>query len=837
MPRTKYGLFIPDQRLRVLDPSGREEPDELLEFLKSPGRDPFKEEDERDQAKRHEFDDDRWPVVDRFDFLSDSANLHRLCVTELGGVGKSIVLEEIEYLTRSIRPDHLVMRCNLSLIPQDPVGFLHSNSTSLLIKELKKLNIGIGHDSLSMEIENLYSFLQQQLLCGAFTLIVDGIDQLSDVDARTRMESLSDFLDWYPKVTCIIAGRPYSIQRVWENARLGQWNQNSALPLWKFCIIERFAVQRNEYRNPSQAERYLGAEKWSVATHLEANELSLPRTLNVLRRTSIHDAKHSRTASELYWLLIPNTVTESLINISQERDDFDLKTDQVMIVIGAIALIMMIINETPVTALTDINEMKKAIHQHGIMQRINEHLATNHSDKLNFNSLLNRLAEVGDSSLRFEGFQKTRGVVSFIEFSDATIRDFYAAWFAAKYLDGDWANPLAEQFEGWQSKNFYWTKEASFGEDYSRFWKLLCEMPRDLAGESSSDVSFARMLRSVFFGRKKLRSTESMYHAWPELLYRGRYLKSKHFTEIELKDATTRLQSDVWELVFPNEQTLDQSVDSLDPSDPIHALLIEFLSLYPSQLKRDLETENLGVVRRFESGFREFPTGEFRFGVLGEEIREIKTTFQLNAYQTTNEIYKLFDPLHWQAIKPGERSPGKFGYAKDYCPEADCPVVGVTWFDALFFSIWCGGWLPDETQWEGACRGKIGKLNEPHTLYYYGDNQNQNVETAGLKYYGWYRANSRDQTHPVGSFATRPAELNDRLDWLGHPYELYDVHGNVWEWCSDWHELNQTARLVRGGGFSNSGGSCSCSFRYDYDPATAYYDFGVRVARSHRRTS
>jgi formylglycine-generating enzyme required for sulfatase activity len=90
----------------------------------------------------------------------------------------------------------------------------------------------------------------------------------------------------------------------------------------------------------------------------------------------------------------------------------------------------------------------------------------------------------------------------------------------------------------------------------------------------------------------------------------------------------------------------------------------------------------------------------------------------------------------------------------------DCPVESVSWHDANEYAKKVGKRLPTEAEWEYAARG--GSKSKGYT--YSGSN--------GIDAVGWYDDNSDDKTHPVAQ--KQPNELG-----------LYDMSGNVWEWCSD----------------------------------------------------
>ena len=154
------------------------------------------------------------------------------------------------------------------------------------------------------------------------------------------------------------------------------------------------------------------------------------------------------------------------------------------------------------------------------------------------------------------------------------------------------------------------------------------------------------------------------------------------------------------------------------------------------------------------------------------------------------------------------------------------PIVNVSYEDAVAYTNWLSEKmdakyrLPTEAEWEYAARG--GKMSKG--TYYSGG------KSADML--AWFDANSKKQTQPVAS--KNPNELG-----------IYDMSGNVWEWCIDWYGAYESnaqhnpmgpsigvERVMRGGGCYGSAELCRVYIRFSSDPTYINSGDGFRVVLS-----
>jgi formylglycine-generating enzyme required for sulfatase activity len=240
------------------------------------------------------------------------------------------------------------------------------------------------------------------------------------------------------------------------------------------------------------------------------------------------------------------------------------------------------------------------------------------------------------------------------------------------------------------------------------------------------------------------------------------------------------------------------------------------------ELPKKIQTTTVGaqlnvlLTEELIQSFVLVPSGSFTMGSSSDEEgassdeNQVEVTLSQSFWLAKTEVTQA----QWEAVMGSNTSLFK---------GPNLPVENVSWMDAQAFiaklndkQILPQGWkfaLPTEAQWEYACRaGEKGPYSG-----------------GSLDEVGWYKENSDSQTHEVAK--KKPNALG-----------LYDMHGNVWEWCADWYEdtlkggidpvgpSSGDYRVYRGGSWYCDASSCRAAYRSRSYPGIRFNSLGFRPA-------
>ncbi|WP_373478520.1 bifunctional serine/threonine-protein kinase/formylglycine-generating enzyme family protein [Geminocystis sp.] len=231
------------------------------------------------------------------------------------------------------------------------------------------------------------------------------------------------------------------------------------------------------------------------------------------------------------------------------------------------------------------------------------------------------------------------------------------------------------------------------------------------------------------------------------------------------------------------------------------------------------------------------PSGSFMMGSNNNEIGRDKDESPQHLV-SLNSFYVSKYPItqiQWRTVSSFPKMSRVIKHNPSFYKGDNLPVEKVSWLDAQEFckrlSRYTGRTyrLPTESEWEYSCRGNT------KTPFFFGDMITQDFANYDAK-------NNNDSKKNTGKFEKKTTSVDN---FYPNPFGLYDVHGNVWEWCED-HYLNSyiqkpkdgspyqsnmgnQPRVVRGGSWSLSSQYCRSAKRGNYAADSSYNFIGFRI--------
>ena len=762
---------------------------------------------------------DREPALTVLSTLLDAENAKNVVLYDDAGMGKTaFTLKLIELLIDSAAklPE---LRGKLPLVVRLEGEWLRdSNGAPRTIAASLQESIA---SSLRYENETVDERLIANAVSAAMNdrrvlIIVDAFDQMTE-EERKHVASLLNGdaheqidRDYAAQCAWLITGRPYAL-RMYQT-------ELEELGAMRLRLTGLSREQQDRYFEDYEADPFFQQRQtkpldWvCVARDEIEGDLAIPfhlreirRLIEVdigreegVRRISSTGELHGMVARALLQRAVKHYVNEPVPTDARRPDDKHEQLDLLLRVCGLLAFQMML--EEKYNASVDNHEDVSAVRSFLERARTRFLSGERSSGSDNTSSTLEswRWAEWMLEKIEFSH----RGDIDSFShqcrsFRDRKTMEWYAALYLMKYATTD---DLRQKIAGAGDRC---AADFAFDREWlSNCWQQAIEMPRDLVKGRVAIQSLGVLFQRPDPNRTdQTRPCELMWRAWEH------WLEPPNRT----RDAQSALAKPLPGAADLIAQFREEFRALCVANDEL-ALSLQFVAA------RDRPDTKLGNKTQ-DGQYRLIPPNAASTSFQGERPSPVTiSAFWLRKFVVTNAEYRLFD-LHFES-----------GEGEDF-DQPDRPVVRLDWYGAAMFCRWLGAayCLPTEAQWEAACRANETAAQE--TEFWFG-------EESQLANHAWYTENAGERTHSLAESVQAGGHEN--------PWGLYDMNGNVWEWCQDWYGTYVQAagqnnpkgselglfRVIRGGCWFISAWFCRSACRNWDDPSFRDYRLGFRVALS-----
>lgn len=706
---------------------------------------------------------------DLVDALTDQSDdrVHggRFFLINDGGIGKTTNLQYIAAEINRRGPATVAFLLDVAKLGRELPAIVADGIPQCLVEEFResaKRTVGFGTAPDDRVCRHMINRLKQR---GRAVLLIDALDQAADFDSEDGpkpIAALERLLESWSNCPAVVGGRPYALQR---HRQLFFDLQSMA---WKFlCLAEFDEVQQRQYLgkviDPKDHARQV--DRITLISFEALSILSNPRVLEYVVEIGSETLAELTTASDVYrralWRLVQRGLNDAK---GKELGKFKRETGEpparqiryAMSLLAAIAFEMTFPTEGGIPAgprcapnwdLADLDRpLKERIYNRCDAANLFNGAYADFEAELERLGCLNTAVDYG--------FLDQHGEASSVAlWRNRSLQEFFAAYWLANHClattTHDDANLIADTV-------FHPRIEKTL--EFSGVWRYLSDMPND----GRETAAWIRALSSAY-ARKTRRPSEIIYRSW-----------------------------------FAGVKELQ--------SGPAMSILAKYREGNATALENGRRT--LREISKPKTAAVWIP-----IEILGQKMEEtrilnVPVDFELGATPIRVREYRLFDTEHerWFGretieYKIIEDVVVAHPLAKeDARGDDNCPVVGISFYDAWAYCIWLGDRfkLPSEDEWLWGC------LSSGFTPEY-----SQMATAELIDRFAWHSCNLSRGNYSNVDESTRPVG-EKRANGFG----LHDMLGNVYEWCDTFVAPGKSnLRVVRGGSWDLHPSLCRAAHR------------------------